>query len=52
MTQKLKRILNLMWSIPLLVILIAVGMLLSVTVEKRQLRQDTTPRETDGGAGD
>jgi len=42
--RKLKRVLNLLWSIPLLVILLAAGILLSVTVEKWQLRREVSSR--------
>lgn len=44
MRIKLKRVLNLMWSMPLLVVLLAAGVLLSWTVEGRLLKSDATPR--------
>ena len=49
MKRKLKRALNLMWSIPLLVILLGVGALLSVTVERRLVRPDVTPGDGENG---
>jgi len=49
--RKLVRALNLLWLIPLLVVLVAAGLLLSVTVEKRLLKRDADPGETDGVPG-
>jgi len=49
--RKLGRALNLMWSMPLLVFLFVTGMLLSVTVEKRLLRREATPRNDEDGKG-
>jgi len=45
--RKIGRFINLSWSIPLLAVVFVVGMLISWTVEKRQLRLETTPRDED-----
>ena len=49
MRIKLKRVLNLMWSMPLLVVLLAAGVLLSLTVEGRLLKPSATSRNDENG---